>query len=158
MARKLRKKQKEFVKQYVANDENGTQAVIDSGYNVKSRDVAKVVAYENLTKPHVAEAIEVQRKTIAEQIPDELLVEKHTALLNKTEKRLKNNVTTGEIEVIETGEIDGQAVAKGLDLAYKLKGSFAPDKIDLSTEIKTSTENIRLVAKQISEELKKIKT
>lgn len=155
---KLRKKQREFVKHYVENGENGTKAVIDAGYDVKSEKVAQVIGSENLSKPMIVEAIEAKKKTIADSIPDELLIEKHTALLNKTEKRLKNNMTTGEIDVIDTGEIDPQAVAKGLDLAYKLKGSFAPDKIDLSSELKTSDETLSDIADRVAEELKNRKT
>lgn len=90
------------------------------------------------------------KEALHELIPDELLKEKHLELLNKQQVVVRNNVTTGEIEVIPTGEIDVQAVTKALDMAYKLKGSYAPEKttnMNLNIEAKTSTneelENIR---------------
>lgn len=51
--RKLTKKQKLFVCEYLV-DLNATQAAIRAGYSEKT---AKVIGYENLTKPDIAEAI-----------------------------------------------------------------------------------------------------
>lgn len=53
------------------------------------------------------------QELMEEYIPDDLLVEKHKALLNKTDKG---------------GAVDTVAVSKGLDLAYKIKGKNAPEK------------------------------
>ena len=126
----LRPKQKEFVKNYIANGGNATQAVKDSKYDVKNDNVAGSIGSENLTKPKIQEAI----KSLADEIPDSLLIEKHIALLNKMEKVTKNNMTSGEIDVIDTGEIDAQAVKAGLDMAYKLKSCYAPEKKDITSE------------------------
>ena len=52
-----------------------------------------------------------------EFLPDELIARKHNELLNKTDK---------------DGEIDANAVKSGIDLAYKVKGKFAPEKIEHS--------------------------
>lgn len=60
-------------------------------------------------------------------LPDSLLWDKHKKLLEKQEVVLKNNNKTGKIEVIKTGEIDVQAVGKGLDMAYKLKRKYGED-------------------------------
>ena len=69
-------------------------------------------------------------------LPDELLVEKHRELLNKKEVITKNNMTSGGIDVIPTGEIDVTAVAKGLDMAHKLKGKYqAEAKGDTNIQI-----------------------
>jgi len=54
------------------------------------------------------------QELMEQYIPDSLLAEKHQALLNKKDKK--------------TGEIDDDAVAKGLDMGYKVKGKYAPDK------------------------------
>jgi len=50
-------KQKKFVKAYVANDGNGTQAVLQT-YNTVDEKTAGVIAVENLGKPSIKEAIE----------------------------------------------------------------------------------------------------
>lgn len=52
------------------------------------------------------------KQAIEDALPDELLAEKHLALLNKMQ---------GE-------EIDVNAVKYGLDMAYKIKGTYAPEK------------------------------
>ena len=118
-SKKLTRKQKGFVKDY---EGLGTGSItVKKHYEVSTDETARAIAYENLTKPHIQQAL-------AERIPDDLLGEKHLALLNKKEVIVRNNVTSGEIETIPTGEIDVQAVVKGLDMAYKLKGSYAPEK------------------------------
>lgn len=96
----------------------------------------KVGYSENLVKqPGRVIAAEGVQRTIAELIPDELLVVKHHELLNKTDK---------------DGEIDTQAVAKALDMAYKLKGSYAAEKttslnvnVDLKKTDKTELDDMR---------------
>lgn len=129
----LTRKQKGFVKDYIDSG-NGTQAALKN-YDIESPTpevVAGSIATENLKKPQI-------QRAIAESLPDDLLAEKHLALLNKQEVRLKNNNETGEIDVVPTGEIDVIAVSKGLDMAYKLKGSYAPEKsqsINLNFEVK----------------------
>ena len=103
---KLTHKERGFVKDYVAT-RNGTQSILNN-YDVHGKDPAKtasVMAVENLAKPRI-------QKTIAEMIPDELLGTKHLALLNKVDSE---------------GEIDVQAVGKGLDMAYKIKGNYVPE-------------------------------
>lgn len=53
MARKLNKKQQQFVDEYLI-DLNATQAAIRAGYSVNS---ARDIGCENLTKPNIQEAI-----------------------------------------------------------------------------------------------------
>ena len=60
-------------------------------------------------------------------LPESLIAEKHNALLNKEEYVTKNNMTTGEIDVIPTGQIDVQAVKAGLDMYYKVAGKYAKE-------------------------------
>lgn len=127
--KRLTKKQKGFVKDYV-NGETGTQAALNN-YNIHSQGgkiskeiIAANIASETLEKPYIQDAI----KSIAESIPNELIIKKHLALLNKKEYITKNNITTGNIDVISTGEIDTQAVKAGLDMAYKLKGFYSAEK------------------------------
>lgn len=121
---KLTNQDKTFVKEIVETG-NKTKAA-KKAYGYKDDNVAGVMANKRLRKVKIQNAI----KSIADSIPDSLLIEKHTALLNKEEVITKNNMTTGEIDIIPTGQIDSQAVAKGLDMAYKIKGTYANVKVE----------------------------
>ena len=117
MARELTKKQKGFVKDYVATG-NGVKSA-QNNYKTKNYNSAGAVACKELKKVKIQKAI----LSIANQIPDSLLVKKHLALLNKTQGKKK--------------EIDVLAVKAGLEMAYKLKGIYAPEKHEVAvTEIK----------------------
>lgn len=148
---KLTKKQQGFVKDYIATG-NGTQSALNN-YDIESdkpEKVASVIATENLAKPSIQNAI----KSIAESIPDELIIEKHLALLNKQEVLIKT--IDGETKVIPTGEIDVQAVKAGLDMTYKLRGLYAPDKsINLNVEANITDPKARELAQRYEDELKK---
>lgn len=120
---RLSKKELGFVKDYVKSG-NGVRSALKN-YDTKDYNTANQIAIQNLQKPTIQKAI----LSIAEQIPDNLLVTKHLELLNKKEVITRNNVSSGEIEVLPTGQIDSQAVKAGLDMAYKLKGIYAPDKM-----------------------------
>ena len=52
---KLNPKQTKFCEEYLV-DLNATQAAIRAGYSIKT---AKETGYENLTKPHIAEFIQI---------------------------------------------------------------------------------------------------
>lgn len=67
------------------------------------------------------------KELIDRHLSDSLLIKKHRELLDKREAN---------------GEIDVQAVTKGLDMAYKLKGSYAPEK-SVSLNVNTSEEIIK---------------
>jgi len=122
MAKVLTKKRKGFVKDYLETG-NGTLAVKEN-FDVVNENSARVMASQLLDDPKV-------QKAIQDALPDYLLAEKHLALLNKM---------TGD-------EIDVNAVKSGLDMAYKLKGSYAPEKklnahiMLLSTEEQKQIEN-----------------
>lgn len=116
---KLTVKQKRFVAEYV-KDGNGTRAARES-YEVANDVVAGAVAYENLKKPQVSNAI-------AEALPDELLSLRHLELLNKREV-FAVRMPDGRMEKELTDLPDTMAVSKGLDMAYKIKGSYAPEKV-----------------------------
>ena len=123
MAKRLTKKEKGFVKDYVKTD-NATFAA-KNNYEIQAKDVENVagaIGSENLTKPKII-------KAIAEMLPDELLSERHLELLNKREKVIvshKNKDGDDVFEILDQPET--QAVSKGLDMAYKIKSTYAPDK------------------------------
>ncbi len=112
----LTKKQKVFVKEYVKT-ENGTQSALKA-YDTKDYSTAGNIASENLNKPKIVAVL----KTLAERIPDDLVIEKHIALLNKTEKKYNSD---GDLV---SEEIDVQAVKAGVDMSYKLKKAYETDE------------------------------
>lgn len=147
---KLSKKEKGFVKDWLETG-NGVQSALKN-YDTDDYSTAGVIAHENLKKPKII-------KLISDMLPDELLAEKHLKLLNKQQVQLKNNVSSGEIDIIQTGEIDPMAVAKGLDMAYKLKGSYAPEKKEVTgtLSIQPSQEDLEL-AQIINEQRRNTRT
>ena len=143
MARQLTKKQKGFVKDYV---ETGVGAVaVRKNYNVKDDNTAYNIASENLSNPKIREAID-------EAMPDELLEKKHLELLEAvTLDRFTFKLDDSDDVIRETiGKLAGHEVIyirldndgktayvrvpdsntqdKALDKAYKIKGSYAPEK------------------------------
>lgn len=138
--RKMSKKQKGFVKDFIETG-NATQAAL-LNYDVKDgkvpkERVAESIGSENLSKPIIQSAI-------ADALPDELLTRKHLALLNKVD---------------ENGEIDVQAVSKGLDMGYKVKGSYAPEKKQIEGSIDTHSDiDLEMLATAMAEKLKEEKT
>lgn len=128
MKKRLSHKAKGFVKDIVKG-ETGVQAALNN-YDTTDYNTANVIAVENLQKPTIIAAI----KSLADSIPDELVTEKHIALLTKTDL---------------LGGIDVQAVKAGVEMSYKLKGSFAPEK----TESKITLEKL---SEEDKEELRKL--
>lgn len=104
-------KQKKFVKELVKTG-NGTQAIINAGYNAKSRRVAGVMAVDNLNKPSV-----------------------QNALLTELDKVGLTDVRIAELleEAITSGvgrDSRNSDALRGLDMLHKIKGSYAPKKIE----------------------------
>lgn len=122
-ADKLSKKEKGFAKDFIKSG-NGTQSALKN-YNTKSENVAGNIASENLRKPKIINYI----KSIADSIPDDLLVEKHLELL--TVPKLHRRYIKGDL-MDEEESTDVQAIKAGLDMAYKIKGTYAPEKMALT--------------------------
>lgn len=125
----LTPKQEAFVQEYNRTG-NGVKSAL-AVYNIKNKDynTANVIAVENLQKPTIVKRV----KSIAERIPDNLLVKKHLELLNVPRKvrKFSNGKLLSEYE-----EVDSFAISKGLDMAYKLKSVYAPEKVQHSGAIK----------------------
>ena len=148
--KKLTKKQRGFVKDYIAT-ENGVQSAL-ANYDTKDYKTASVIAAENLDKPYI-------RSAIQEALKDDVLAEKHTQLLNAvTLERLTFDIndTDEDIEDVvclmpgykllkiirrlnSSGDgyesvfayvkaPDSITQDKALDKAYKIKGSYAAEK------------------------------
>ena len=121
----LKPKEKEFVKEYVASNENGT-ATAQKVYKIEDENYAHVKASRLIRKDTIKQEITKVKKTIAERLPDDLLVEKNIALLNKMETK-EIRLPDGGTEIIESDQIDARAVAKGLEIAHRVKGTYSPD-------------------------------
>lgn len=120
MANRLSTKEKGFVRDIIKG-ETGTQAILNN-YDTEDENTAGVMASQNLTKLKIQEAI----KTYADRIPDTLLEEVHLQGLKAG--RLVND----ELEA------DYAVRHKYLDSAYKLKGSYAPDKnVNMNVNVTT---------------------
>ena len=169
MADELTKKQKGFVKDYLETG-NGVQAALNN-YDTDDYNTAAVIAHENLKKPNVKSAIE-------EALPDFDLAEAHRALLNQTKTEyfvFPKNMEDAEIEskmfiaglqliVIQPGEkgkyafystIDPAARSKALDMAYKLKGSYAAEKsLNLNVDVEVSNPEAHKLAEEYERKLK----
>src|SRR3989338_6804615 len=110
-------RQRKAMKNMVENGGIVSRAMIDAEYSDKTA-----------INPTKLTASRAYQEFFGDLVTDEVLREKHLALLNKKEVRIKNNMTTGEIEVVPTGQLDVPAVKAGLDMAYKVKGSYAPEE------------------------------
>jgi hypothetical protein len=108
--KRVSKKEKDFIEEYVATG-NGVQSVLKS-YDVGTYGGASAMANELLASPKI-------QALLAERIKDDLLAKKHVALLEKMDNQFPD-------------QIDVQAVSKGLDMGYKLKGAYAPEKKDVN--------------------------
>ena len=64
----------------------------------------------------------------ADRFDDEYLYEKHKKLLDKEWVVSSKDKKTGEVTFHKSGEIDPRAVKDGLDMAYKIKGTYSPEK------------------------------
>lgn len=103
--------------------------VIESG-GIKPVSVAMVeVGYSpaSATNPQKITESKSWQVLLDEYLPDEFLAEKHKELFDKEEVVVRNNVATGQVDVIPTGQIDVQARKAALDMAYKIKGRYKED-------------------------------
>jgi len=126
---RLTKKQRGFVEHYVATG-NASEAV-KKNYNVSNDLTARVMGSENLTKPNVAQAIEIKQTSLKsalekQGITPEKIAERIDILLHASKPIYKNNNSTGEIEQVGE-EIDYTAVDKGLKHATNIYGVIDPD-------------------------------
>lgn len=147
--KRLTKKQKGFVKDYIKTG-NATEAAIKN-YDTDNRKVAQNIGSDNLSKPIIV-------KTLVEMLPDDLLSEKHLELLNKRDVVKVFNPASGEFDMTLIDQPETQAVSKALDMAYKLKGSYAPDKHENLTNILQINIDAKTleIAKKFEEELNKL--
>jgi len=113
MSRKLTKKQKGFVKDYLATGNGGLAA--SKNYNVSTDESARAIASQNLMKKPIINAVE-------EAFPDSELFKLHREGLYDEDLYIRH---------------------KYLDTSYKLKGSYAPEKsVSLNIEVPVGKQRV----------------
>lgn len=117
-------KQKKAIKNVVENRGNISKAMRDAGYSKKSAKNPK-----NLTES------KSWNQLMDKYLPDKLLAEKHKELL-VIPKKVRHFVK-GDLES-EYEELDSNAMKAGLDMAYKLKGKYSPEKKEISGNLSLS--------------------
>lgn len=119
-------KQRRFVECYLANGGNGAQAIIDARYKVNhknksgedtgvpNRNLAKVMAYEELRKPHITSLIDTKLEEYG--FNEESVERQHLFLLNQF--------------------ADLKMKCKAIDMFYKLRGKYpkeSREEINMNT-------------------------
>lgn len=103
---KLTLKEQCFCEAYLKFYGNGVQAVFEAGYKTKDPRVAAAIASENLRKPHIMAY--VNGLLTAYGFNDDNVEKQHLFVLNQY--------------------ADLQAKNKAIEMFYKLRGKFAPEK------------------------------
>ncbi|HEX9503607.1 MAG TPA: terminase small subunit [Patescibacteria group bacterium] len=129
MANGLTDEEKKFVKNVVKTG-NATQSVIKAFPNITDKNYAGVKGHELLRKPKIIKVV----KSIAERIPDEELLQVHKEGLHAM--KVHGSMTEPD-RIVD----DYPTRHKYLDTAYKLKGSYAPEKT-INLEVKTNIKDL----------------
>lgn len=160
----LTKQDIKFVETFVETG-NGTKAV-QKAYKVKDPNYAGVKAHDLLRKPKIERAI-------AEAIPDDVLAQKHIELFDQkrvdyfvfpkgmTDEEIVGHVNSVGIKVITVRESDkgkmafysvpdANAIKNALEMAYKIKGTYAPEKsLNINVEVE-SDEVVRALTDKLN--------
>lgn len=129
-------KQRLFVQEYLI-DLNATQAAIRAGY---SENTAKEIGYENLTKPHIVEAIEAAMKERSERTAitsDKVLTELarigfadirkavrwgRSPIDTESENSSPNGLGIFPVELVPSNEMDEDTVAAVAEVSLTQTG------------------------------------
>jgi len=131
-------KERLFCEYYLQFKGDGVSAIFEAGYDVKNPKVAAAMAWENLRKPNLMAYVD----SLLEQygFNDDNVEKQHLFILQQ--------------------HADLKTKAKAIDMFYKLKGKYAPEKKDITTggEKLQTTSNIAEIAEKAAELLKAEKT
>lgn len=110
-------KQKEAFKRITENHGNTSKTMLQVGYRYntakKPSNLTESIGWKELMDKHLS---------------DRLLAKRHQELLNKREKVIIEHKVNGSDIYKVLNQPETQAVSKGLDMAYKLKGKYAPEQ------------------------------
>ncbi len=104
----------------------------DFGGNLGKTMVAAGYSSKTARNPQKLTQSKGWLELMEDYLPNKLLLRKHKELLKA--KRIMRTIKKGKI-VLEKEEIDNEAVAKGLDLAYKVKGLYKAAKYEIKSFI-----------------------
>lgn len=113
-------RQKKAFENLVENGGNKGKALLDAGY-----------AEATAKTPQKVTESKGWEKLLKEYASDDLILSKLTEYLDLQEIVTKNNVSTGEIDVIPVG-LPHKDRIKALDMLLKLKGSYAPTETKIT--------------------------
>lgn len=152
--KRLSKKEKIFAEVFIKTG-NGTVAALEA-YDTDKENIAANIAHQNLRKPKI-------QNVIQEALSDDLLAKKHNDLLNAStlshtsfDKELDDEEIRDFVKDIPGAKLfrivqkDDKKIAyikmpdtniqeKALDKAYKIKGTYAPEKkaiLNINHELK----------------------
>lgn len=136
-------KQKRAFKEITENHRSVSAAMREVGYDESSA-----------TKPSNLTNSKGWKDLMEEYLPDTDLAKVHKEGLSAAKKVFKNNNESGEIEFVGE-EPDFSVRHKYLDSAYKLKGSYAPEKsLNVNVEARVADEKALKLAEEYEERLK----
>lgn len=117
-------KQKQAFKKIMENRGSVSSTMLEVGYDATTAKNPK-----NLTDSKGF------RELMDQELPDGYLLKKHRKLLDRLNKE---------------GEIDVQAVSKGLDMAYKLGGNYSAEK-HLNVNVEIESPEVKELTEKLNE-------
>lgn len=124
----LTPKQDKFVKAYLLNGGNATQAAISAGYSKKT---AKESGYENLTKPHIAKVL----KSHQEKANETFIYDK-TKKLDILQSIINNAATMHD----ERGMINHSAAISAIKEHNLMQGDNEPIETNQNVRVMSETD------------------
>jgi phage terminase small subunit len=123
---KLTAKQNAFVKEYILNGGNSTQAALAAGYSEKT---ASEMGYENLRKPQIKKAIEKHQKK-----------QEEVFLMSKTDKLkvLERIINATALEDGEKGVLNASAAIAAIKEHNLMQGHNAPTETNTNIKVEQS--------------------
>lgn len=123
---KLTAKQDAFVKEYILNGGNATQAALKAGY---SANTASEMGYENLSKPQIKEALEKHRQK-----------QEEVFLMSKTDKLkvLERIINATALEDGEKGVLNASAAIAAIKEHNLMQGHNAPTETNTNIKVEQS--------------------
>lgn len=171
--KKLTRKQKIFVDEFVATGVGAKAAKKAYDIDPKDNHMAAVIAAENLTKPDIQEAV-------SEILTREAVDKAHQSLIDAvrldyfvfskkmsdeeiTEHMKSQGIVVVNIRESDKGKLafysipDGASRGKGVELYHKLHGTFAPEKkLTLNIDL-TPNPRLKGLAEKLNEKKQKRK-
>lgn len=148
---KIKPSERKFINEYI-KDGDAVRAVIDTDKRIVSEESAEQLAKKHLNNKTIQELADTL-------LGNALLVVKHAELLEQTKTVVQYDPKTGQIIAENTDIPDTDVRLKALDMAYKLRGLYAPEKrqtVNLNIETNSVDPDVIEMTKKYEEDLKKL--